>query len=136
MSSYIFNVIACMDFLFRYLRMWIFVLCSPFNLIQFNSIHILSVNIWKQFLKQMIFIFFMFILSAHTIAAHTIAHFISNGFHSNWIRINFNCSDEWLNNYNYHYFHLVNVFIGFHLYWMFKNFRSLFWSPKKCWSLK
>lgn len=58
MSSYIFNVIACMDFLFRYLRMWIFVLCSPFNLIQFNSIHILSVNIWKQFLKQMIFVFF------------------------------------------------------------------------------
>lgn len=113
--------------------------------IQFDSIHILSLGIWNQFLKQMIFRFCwsVALFGSLSLMVCTCAHLMPNGFHLNWMRINFNCVDEWLNNYNYHYTHSVVVFIGFHWIWCRekkkksdrKFVRSLvFWSSTKCWS--
>lgn len=80
---------------------------------QFYS-YFMCYSIRNPFLKQMIFRFFLSVTFSNP-------HFYDRMvFNVKWMLIDFNCDDEWWNNYNYHYIHSIGwlflslVFIGFH----------------------
>lgn len=135
MSSYRHCIIARMDFIhFKMINApngtrFFFI---PF---QFYSDVVICCGVWNPFLKQMIFRFLYSFISwtlgirwcTFLCCVRVSTFFLSDlwnrmDFDLKWMLIDFNCDDEWWNNYNYHYYSFDHiffsqnnfVFIGFH----------------------
>lgn len=90
---------------------------------QFYS-YFMCYSIRNPFLKQMIFRFFLSVTFSNP-------HFYDRmDFNVKWMLIDFNCDDEWWNNYNYHYIHSIGwVFSLSCFYWL--SFQC-----SNCWCFK
>lgn len=100
MSSY--RHCNCMYGLFSLFSISRNVTAARFSSISFQFYsYFMCYSIRNPFLKQMIFRFFLSVTFSNP---HFYDRMDSN---VKWMLIDFNCDDEWWNNYNYHYIHSI-----------------------------